>query len=157
MPQMARTDDKKPDEQIKAVGNRVADTAHAVAAKSRELTRDAAETTASVVERTAAKSAAVAEQVAGSMRQLASATPAARNDVFGFWRDLVQTQVAQNVDAIRRLAAARTWQERVEVQSNYLAGNVARMSEAASRYAELSGTMVKRLLNAGVRETKKAG
>src|SRR6188508_2355108 len=53
-----------------------------VATKSRDLTRDVAETTTSAVRQTAVEP--VAEQVAGLMLRLASATPAVKNDISGF-------------------------------------------------------------------------
>ena len=135
---------------------RAVDNGHAAADKARDLTRDAVASTTAAVERTAHSSANATAKAAGPMLQLAGATPAVAKHVTGLWLELVQTQMAQNADAFRRLTAARTWQERVDVQTNYLAGNIARMSDVASRCAALSGTMVQRLLNTAVRETKKA-
>lgn len=153
MPQTAKTPEKKPTSEHAA---RAVDNGHAAADKARDLTQKAVASTADTFERAAAGTADATAKAADPMLRLAAATPAVTKDVTGLWLELVQTQMAQNADAFRRLTAARTWQERVEVHSNYLAGNLARMSEAASRYAALSGTMMQRLLNTGVRETNKA-
>jgi hypothetical protein len=154
---MAKTDDRTSTAEIRAVGNRAVEAAGEVADKGRHLARDVAETTASVAEQTAAHSAAATEQVAGQASRLAAVTPEVVNDITRFWRNLVEAQSAHNVDAFRRLAAARDWQERFDIQSSYLSGNLARMGEAAFRYAELTGTMMSRLLVSGSRQTKNGG
>jgi hypothetical protein len=157
MPQMANTDGKKVTDAVKAVGDRVADNTRAMVDKGRDMARDVEETTVSMVEQTAAKSAAAARQAAGPILQLAEATPAVGKDLTGFWLDLVQGQLAHNVDAFRRFSTARDWRERLDVQGSYFSGNLARMSEAASRYAELAGKMMQGLLRTGSDEIRKAG
>ena len=51
---------------------------------------------------------------------------------------------------------ARDWRESFAVQSDYLSGNLTRMSEAASRYAELTSKMMQDLLTSGSRQMRKA-
>ena len=157
MAHMATTDDKKVNAEIKTVGNRVTDNTRAMADKGRDMARDVEEATVSMVEQTAGKSAAAVDQFAGQVSRLAGATPAVSNDLIGIWRDLIQGQLAHNVDAFRRFSTARDWRERLDVQGGYLTGNLTRMSEAASRYAEITGKMMQDLLTSSSRDIRKAG
>ncbi len=65
-------------------------------------------------------------------------------------------QLADNLDAFSKLAAARNWQERMSVQSSYISGSIARMGEVASRCLQLTGALATRQLTTGSREAKTA-
>lgn len=157
MSQMARTDDHKPVAEIKVRDNGAANTERGSAHQGRDLAHDAAEKTASGVERGTAKSAAAVERVTHQARSLAAAAPEIGNEFAGFWSDLMTAQMAHNAEAFRRMAAASDWQERFAIQNSYATGNLARMTEAASRWTEITGTMVARLMATGGLATNKAG
>lgn len=146
MAQTASTDDRKVTDGVKAVGNRVADNTRAVADKGRDMAHDVEDATVAMVDQTAAKSAAAVDRFSNQFSRVATASPAVVNDVASVWRDLVSAQLADNVDAFRRLAAARNWQESLEVQGGYISGNITRMGDVATRCAELTGKMMKSML-----------
>jgi hypothetical protein len=152
---MASTNDKKPVEQLRTGADRVADVARDVTDKGRELARDVAETTASVVERTATDSMAAAKRMTRQTPWLAT-TSESGSDVATFWRELVTAQLADNLDAFRKMATARDWQERLSVQSSYISGNIARMAEVTSRCMQLTGAMAAWPLTTGRREASTA-
>ena len=149
MAQIAITHDKKSAEQPRTGADRVADVARDAGDQSRKLANEVAETTASMVERTAANTMATAAQ-------MARATSGPGNDLVGFWGELVKAQLADNLDAFSKLTAARNWQERMSVQSNYISGSIARMGEVASRCLQLTGSLATRQLTTGSSEASKA-
>ena len=155
MAQIAITHDKKSAEQPRTGADRVADVARDAGDQSRKLANEVAETTASMVERTAANTMATAAQMARATPRLA-ATSGPGNDLVGFWGELVKAQLADNLDAFSKLTAARNWQERMSVQSNYISGSIARMGEVASRCLQLTGSLATRQLTTGSSEASKA-
>ena len=60
----------------------------------------------------------------------------------GFWLEQVNEQVALNAGTLRKLAAARGWRERLEIQSAFVGDSLARLGEGVSRHADLTGPMV---------------
>ena len=56
--------------------------------------------------------------------------PEPGNDFADFWRELASAQLADNLDAFSKLAAARTWQERMRVQSSFISGSIARVGRS---------------------------
>jgi hypothetical protein len=155
MAQIATTHDKKTAEQPRTGADRVADLARDAGDQGRKLAHDVAETTSSMVERAAANTVAAAEQIARSVPVLGT-PPELGNDFADFWRELASAQLADNLDAFSKLAAARTWQERMSVQGSYISGSIARMGEVASRWLQLTGALATRQLTTGSREPKTA-
>ena len=62
----------------------------------------------------------------------------------GFWLEQVNEQMALNARTLNKLAAARGWRERLEIQSAFVGDSLARLGEGVSRHADLAGTMVTR-------------
>jgi len=156
MAQTSNTATRKVAAEIKAVGERMTDNTRAMADKGREMAQDAEKASVAIVEQTAAKTSAAVDQVASQITRTADVTPVIGHDVAVIWRDLVQGQLAHNVETFRRLSASRDWRESFAAQSDYLSGNLTRMSEAASRYAELTSKMMQDLLTSGSQMLKAA-
>ena len=72
-----------------------------------------------------------------------------------FWLKVMQEQTAQNIEAMRNLAVARTWEEKLAVQSSFLPGSLARMHDVFARYMELTGTMTSDVLASGAGDADK--
>jgi hypothetical protein len=67
----------------------------------------------------------------------------------GFWLEQTNEQLAHTAQTLKKLAAARGWRERLEIQSAFVGGSLARLGEGVSRHADLTGTMVTRLRGTG--------
>jgi hypothetical protein len=145
MPQIARTDDKKPTPDVRTTGAGDAYSTSAVTEKVREQAREVQAAAVNLAEKTSAQATAAVDQMARHIPQPAASRPGPVTDLAGFWQDLIKAQIEHNLDVFRKLTAARDWQERLTIQNSYIAGNVARMSEAASRCLQLTGTMAAKM------------
>lgn len=103
------------------------DVAHEAAEKGREVTHDVVEQGASAVEQTTERS---------------EAAFAAAADHAGIWCEFATAQLAHNVEAFQKLAAARSWPEQLAIQQGFLQGNVERLVEATSRSMARAESMV---------------
>ena len=144
MPQIARTDDKKPTAGVRSMGARESNATAALTEKARDQVRDVQEASVDMAEKTANHVTAAVEQTARHMPKLATGGAGPMNDLAGFWQDLIKAQIEHNLDAFRKLTAARDWHERLNIQNGYIAGNLARMSQAASHCMQLTGAMAAR-------------
>ena len=64
--------------------------------------------------------------------------------VVGFWFQRGAEQLAHNSQALKKLAAARDWQEALEIQNSFLRDGLSRLNEGMSRYANEAGRIVAR-------------
>ena len=151
MAQIATTHDKKPADQPRTNADRAAD-----------LARDARDQVASWLTMWPRPRPpwSSARPPGGCRRQLARSVPMLGtppepgNDFADFWRELASAQLADNLDAFSKLAAARTWQERMRVQRSFISGSIARMGEVSSGWLQLTGAAATRQLTTSSREAK---
>jgi hypothetical protein len=156
MAQIATTrNDKAAAEATKAAAHpRAADVA-------RDLTDKAQGTTLRLIEKTAA----TAEDRIG-IGTPATAKPSAKPSVVqptqaaafemlkaggavaGFWLQQGNNQLAHHAQTLRKLAAARDWRERLEIQSSFLHDSLARLNQGVSHYVDVTAAMAARLREA---------
>ena len=136
-------------ESANSASNRVAGAARSGAESARNLAKDAV-----------AQGTAAVERQGAQMRDAAQATVATANrggaELAAFWLKVMQEQTAQNIEAMRRLAGAQTWEEKLAVQGSFLSDSLARMQDVFARYLELTGTMTSDLLSTRTSDVDKA-
>ena len=148
MAQIATTrTDKAAAEATKAAAHpRAADVA-------RDLTDKAQGTTLRLIEKTAA----TAEDRVG-IGSPATAKPSvvlptqaaafemlkAGGAVASFWLQQVNDQLAHHARTLRKLAAARDWRERLEIQRSFLHDSLARLNQGVSHYVDVTTAMAVR-------------
>jgi hypothetical protein len=138
--------------QARANDNKAVDAAHDAAETGRNAMRDAGEQ----VEHHTKKSMDVALQVVeDSGRRLQSAQRDG-SDLASFWLRTMQEQATHNVEAMRQLASARDWQEKLKVQSDYFSGSLQRLQDVFSRYMEMTGNTMQGQVEAGIVNAEKA-
>jgi hypothetical protein len=102
----------------------------------------------------AAKSASGA---AHRYQGVASAVLKAEGDLAGFWLELVNEQVAHNVETFRKLTSTRDWREALEAQNAFVQASFERMNRLNSRYLEtVQATMQAMASNAESQDRKAA-
>ena len=69
--------------------------------------------------------------------------------VTGFWLQQGNDQLAHQAQTLRKLAAARNWRERFEIQSSFLRDSLSRLNQGVARYVDVTGALV-----AGSREAR---
>jgi hypothetical protein len=126
--------------------NRVADAARSAGDTAKSMAKQAMATATAAGTQQAAKVADAARQV-GEASQ-AKLETAGRDGVAlaAFWLKVMQDQTAENIEAMRSLAAAKTWEEKLAVQSSFFSGSLTRMQDVFARYMELNATMTGGLL-----------
>ena len=67
-----------------------------------------------------------------------------------FWLDQASKQVACTAQTLWKLATARSWQERLEIQSAFVSGSLTWLNEGMTRYAAVTNAMVARSREARV-------
>ena len=141
MPQVATTDEKKPIENTVGPGSRVTEIAHEKAATAVRHATQAPQKTAWVTEPRRSRSA--------SIEPFGAVAPRSLFEMFNvggsigiFWFNLAQAQMTAATETLGKLAAARDWRDRLEIQSSFVQGNLARMSEGVARSAELAVDLV---------------
>ena len=142
-------------ESTKTASNRVADAARGGAETAKSMAKDVVATATAAVERQGTK-ATNAMRHAGETAQ-ANVETANRGGaaLAAFWLKVMQEQTAQNIEAMRNLAAARTWEEKLAVQSSFLSGSLARMQDVFARYMELTRSMTSDVLASGAGDADK--
>jgi hypothetical protein len=71
--------------------------------------------------------------------------------VAGFWLQQGNDQLAHQARTLRKLAAARDWRERLEIQSSFLHDSLSRLNQGVARHVDVNGAMT-----AGSREARAA-
>jgi len=71
--------------------------------------------------------------------------------VAGFWLQQGNDQLAHQARTLRKLAAARDWRERLEIQSSFLHDSLSRLNQGVARYVDVTGATT-----AGSREARAA-
>src|SRR3954463_8794596 len=69
--------------------------------------------------------------------------------VAGFWLQQGNDQLAHQARTLRKLAAARNWRERLEIQSSFLHDSLSRLNQGVARHVDVTGAMT-----AGSREAR---
>src|SRR3954462_8906743 len=69
--------------------------------------------------------------------------------VAGFGLQQGNDQLAHQAQTLRKLAAARNWRERFEIQSSFLHDSLSRVNQGVARYVDVTGAMM-----AGSREAR---
>ena len=64
--------------------------------------------------------------------------------VVGFWFQRGVEQLAHNSQSLKKLAAARDWQEALQIQNSFLGDGLSRLNEGMSRYADEARRIVAR-------------
>ena len=59
-----------------------------------------------------------------------------------FWLEQASKQVACTAQTLRKLAIARGWRERLEIQNAFVSGSLAWLNEGMARYAAVTSAMV---------------
>ena len=85
---------------------------------------------------------AVAAAVAFEMLQAGGA-------VAGFWIQQGNDQLAHHDRTVKKLAAARYWRERLEIQSAFLHDSLARLNQGVARYVDATGALAVAASNKG--------
>ena len=71
--------------------------------------------------------------------------------VAGFWLRQGNDQLAHNARTVKKLAAARGWRERLEIQSAFLHDSLARLNQGVARYVDATGALAAAASNKGQR------
>ncbi len=71
--------------------------------------------------------------------------------VAGFWLQQGNDQLVHQARTLRKLAAARDWRERLEIQSSFLHDSLSRLNQGVARHVDVTGAMT-----AGSREARAA-
>ena len=135
-------------ESTKTASNRVADAARGGAETAKSMAKDVVATATAEVERQDIKVTNAAQAKVETVNRGGAALAT-------FWLKVMQEQTAQNIEAMRNLAVARTWEEKLAVQSSVLSGSLARMHDVFARYVELTGTMTSDVLASGAGDADK--
>jgi hypothetical protein len=149
MAQIARTENHQPVKAAKPSADGGIGTTPAVAKDGTETTFRLTGKTPSTTRDLAGSSAATARRVLGLPARAASEMAQASGALARFWLEQVNEQAASNARTLNKLAAARGWQERLEIQSAFVGDSLSRLGEGVSRCADLTGTMVTRLRGTG--------
>jgi hypothetical protein len=157
MSQTATIDGRHGSDFRTSASNRVADAARGASETAKNMAKDAVAATTAAVERQSAKATDAARQVGESSKAKLETANRGGAALAGFWLKVMQEQTAQNIEAMRSLAAAQTWEEKLAVQSSLLSGSLARMQDVFARYMELTGTMTSDMLTTGTGNADKAG
>jgi hypothetical protein len=88
------------------------------------------------------RTAASASDAARRYQNAASEVFEAEADLTGLWLELAREHVAQHVEVFGKLAAARDWQEALEVQNAYVRDSFDRMNRLNSRYLAMVWTIM---------------
>ncbi|MFL5337143.1 MAG: hypothetical protein ACJ8H8_29190 [Geminicoccaceae bacterium] len=131
---------------------RAADVTHDLADKAQGTTlRLIAKAAATAEDRARTSSPATAKPSVVLPTQAAAAFEMlkAGATVAGFWLQQGNDQLAHHAQTLRKLAAARNWRERLEIQSSFLRDSLARLNQGAVRYVDVTGALV-----AGSREAR---
>ena len=64
--------------------------------------------------------------------------------VVGFWFQRGTEQLVHTSQTLKKLAAARDWQEALEIQNSFLRDGLSRLNDGMSRYASEAGRIVAR-------------
>ena len=64
--------------------------------------------------------------------------------VIGFWLQGGAEQLAYNSQALKKLGAARNWQEALEIQNSFLHDGLSRLNDGMSHYANEADRIVAR-------------
>ena len=132
---------------------RAADMAHDPTGKAQGTTpRLIAKTAGTAEDRASTSSPATARpsvvpptQAAGAAFEMLKAGAT----VAGFWLQQGNDQLAHQARTLRKLAAARDWRERLEIQSSFLHDSLSRLNQGVARYVDVTGAMM-----AGSREAR---
>ena len=124
---------------------------------ARDLTDKAQGTTLRLIEKTAATaedrvgigSPATAKPSANPSVVLPTQAAAfemlkAGGAVASFWLQQVNDQLAHHARTLRKLAAARDWRERLEIQRSFLHDSLARLNQGVSHYVDVTTAMAVR-------------
>jgi len=126
---------------------------------ARDLTDKARGTTLRLID----KAAATVEDRAGTSPpatarpSLALPAPAAAafemlkagGAVAGVWLQQGNDQLAHHARTVKKLAAARDWRERLEIQSAFLHDSLARLNQGVARYVDATGALAAAASNKG--------
>jgi hypothetical protein len=143
-------------ESAKLAGSRVNDAVRSGVESARNLAKDAVAKGAAVAEHQGAQVTDPARRAGESVQTTLALVNRGGTDLAAFWLKVMQDQTAQNIEAMRRLAGAQTWEEKLAVQSSFLTGSLARMQDVFTRYIELTGTMTGDMLTARTGKVDKA-
>ena len=111
---------------------------HQGPARTRDLAAKGQGTTLRLVPKTAAPTAT---------KHLASGSAAAEmvrgnGTLVHFWLEQANRQVACTAQTLRKLATARGWRERLEIQSAFVSGSLTWLNEGMARYAAVTSALV---------------
>src|SRR3954465_9247700 len=93
---------------------------------------------------TAKPSVVLPTQAAAAFEMLKAGAPVA-----GCWLQQGNDQLAHQARTLRKLAAARNWRERLEIQSSFLHDSLSRLNQGVARHVDVTGALV-----AGSREAR---
>jgi competence ComEA-like helix-hairpin-helix protein len=130
--------------------------AQRAADKGAEVTSIATRQGAEAAQRGAEAAQRVAGQFAEAGRATAERSGETAQDLGRLVVDLMNEQVQANVETLQALARARTWREALEVQNQYVRGNVERATQGASRYVEAVTKLVAGVAQVGREQARKA-
>ena len=69
--------------------------------------------------------------------------------VAGFWLQQGNDQLAHHARTVKKMAAARDWRERREIQSSFFHDSLARLNQGVARYVDVTGALAMAALNKG--------
>jgi hypothetical protein len=152
MSQTKSTEHNKTTEQARSNGNKAVDAAHDVAETGKQALRDVSERTGHHAE----KSMDVALQAVEDTGKQLQAANESGNELARFWLQTMQEQTTHNIEAMQKIAKARDWQDKVNVQSEFFSVSLQRLQDIFSRYMEMSGNALQGQAETGAANAKKA-
>ena len=126
--------------------NRAADVAHDLTDKARGTTLRLVDKAATAEDRAGTSPPATAKPIVVLPFQAATALEMlkAGGAMAGFWLQQGNDQLAHQARTVKKLAAARDWRERLEIQSAFLHDSLARLNQGVARYVDATGAMMAR-------------
>lgn len=118
---------------------RAVDTSKTMAHDINRSVQDAAAATVSEADRLGHKATAVAHDAIEGSRTMLEKAGRGGTDLATFWMKVMQEQVTHNVEVMRHLSAAESWNDKMKIQAEFFAGSLSRMQEVFGRYMSLAG------------------
>ena len=145
MVQIATTKTGKAAEASKAATHpRAADVARDLTDKAQDTTLRLVEKAATAEDRIGTSPSATAKPSVVLPLQAAFEMVKAGGAVAGFWLQQGNDQLAHHARTVKKLAAARDWRERLEIQSAFLHDSLARLNQGMARYVDATGALAAR-------------
>ena len=137
-------------------GLRVVEATSAAADAGAEIVSRGSRQVLDVARDAAQEAAASTSDAADHYQGVAAAVLEAEGDLAGFWLELVNEQVAHNVELFQKLTLSRDWSTAVEAQNAFVQASFERINRLNSRYLETVQATMKAMASSAEAQGKKA-